>query len=84
MFSWLFKVFVSLDQLINVLLGPVLNFLLNPVAQFGYPDETLSSVFGKNVESGTCRACRLLCRILHFFDKNHCRDSIERDEGRNV
>lgn len=81
MSGWLFNVLVSLDQFLNVLLGPSLNAILKPVAKFGYPDETLSSVFGKNVESGTCRACRFMCRMLHWFDKNHCQESIESDEG---
>ena len=78
--SYLWHVFITIDQAVNTILGPILNFIMNPVYAFGDPDETLSSVFGKNVELGSCRACHFMCRILHFFDTNHCKKSIEIDE----
>lgn len=72
----------ALDQTVNAVFGPLLNLLLSEGgAPFGAADETLSSVMGKNVERGTCRVCTWVCRVLHAIDSDHCRDSIERDEG---
>ena len=82
MTAYLWNLLVALDQLANVLLAPALNATLRPtVARFGHPDETLSSVLGKNVEAGSCVGCRLICRLLHRLDPEHCERSIERDEG---
>ena len=78
--KYLWNILVSLDQFVNVLLSPLLNAALNPVVKFGNPDETLSSVFGKNIEQGACRGCRIICKFLHGIDPNHCNKSIERDE----
>ena len=78
---WL-TLLIALDQLANALLAPALNAVLRPTAaRFGHPDETLSSVLGKNVEAGACVGCRLICRLLHRIDPGHCEKSIERDEG---
>ena len=79
--AYIWKVLVSVDQVINTILAPILNRLLNPTHKFGDPDETLSSVFGKNVESGNCKACYYICRLLHLVDPDHCQKSVERDEG---
>lgn len=82
MTAYLWNILISLDQLGNVALAPLLNALLRPTAaRFGSPDETLSSVMGKNIEAGECVGCRLLCRLLHVLDPGHCEKSIERDEG---
>jgi hypothetical protein len=70
---------VALDQSVNALLGPVLNWAFRS-RRFGDPDETLSSVFGKEVAAGNRRA-RWVCRLLHWIDSGHCEKSIERDEG---
>ena len=52
MTAYLWNLLVALDQLANVLLAPALNATLRPTAaRFGHPDETLSSVLGKNVEA---------------------------------
>lgn len=72
------NVLIGIDQLANALLGPGLNLLFG-VRGFGDPDETLSSVFGKN--QATCKGCYWVCRLLHRFDPHHCEKSIERDEG---
>lgn len=82
MIKYIGRILISLDQLVNVVAGPVLNLLTSDKAyRFGNEDETLSSVMGKNIEAGHCRGCRFLCRyVLHPIDRNHCRDSIERDE----
>lgn len=78
---WLWNVLVWIDQGLNVIFAPLLNALLRPELHFGSPDETLSSVFGKNVRVNRCRVCRWICMLLHVFDKNHCENSIEDDEG---
>ena len=82
-YGW--NVLIALDQLSNVLFGPLLNLALRPaVARFGDPDETLSSVFGKNAQAGQCRGCQLICRVLGWISPNHCQRSIENDEGDNA
>lgn len=79
---WAWNLLLSLDQFANVLFAPLLNRALRPTAaRFGDPDETLSSVFGKNVQSGNCIGCRLVCRFLNWIDPSHCQENIERDEG---
>ena len=76
---YVIRLLVSIDQFFNVLLSPLLNRCLCPTnGQFGSEDETLSSVFAKNAEH--CKWCIGMCRFLHFFDKDHCEKSIERDE----
>lgn len=47
--------------------------------RFGYADETISSVLGKNKPN--CVACYWVCRGLHLLDPDHCHKSIESDEG---
>lgn len=78
---YVWNVLVWLDQGVNVLAGFALNLILKPLHQFGYPDETLSSVFAKNVGSGTCRFCAFMCNLLDWIDPNHCKKNIEPDEG---
>ena len=79
--SYFWRLLVSIDQFFNVLLSPVLNAVLKPHYRFGNEDETLSSVFGKNVELGSCKGCYYICRVLHLIDPGHCKNSIERDEN---
>lgn len=64
-YAW--NVLISLDQLLNTLLG-------------GDPDETLSSRMGKRARKGD-KLGRCFCAVLDVLDKNHCEKSIERDEG---
>ncbi len=56
---------ISIDQFVNTVLG-------------GYPDETLSSRMGKHQN---CLICRFVCKLLDIVDKDHCKKSIEHDEG---
>ena len=60
------NVLVGSDQLLNAILG-------------GDPDETISSRAGKRVKSS--RVAYWLCRCLHFLEPDHCKKSIESDEG---
>lgn len=64
--TYLWNIFVSIDQLINTILG-------------GDPDETISSRMGKALKR--CSLCRFICKLIHPFDKNHCQKSVENDEG---
>ena len=75
MFKYLLEILISLDQLVNVVFGFMLNILLKPVYKFGDSDDTLSEVFARNLD--TCKVCRFLCNLLHLFDKNHCNESID-------
>jgi len=77
--NWFWNILISIDQFFNVLLAPLLNLILRPSARFGDPDETLSSVFGKNGEE--CKACYFICKLLHLIDPQHCERSIESDRG---
>lgn len=82
MIKWLWNGLILFDQAFNWLLSPVLNrFVKGEGHRFGNPDETLSSVFGKNARTKTCRACNWICKyILHPLDHDHCERSIEADE----
>ena len=52
----------------------------------GDPDETMSSRMGKWLslphDTWKWKIAYVLCRMLHWLDKNHCIDSIEEDEGK--
>ena len=66
---YFWNVLISLDQLLNTILG-------------GDPDETISSRMGKSIErKDNCRICIFLCKVLNLIDKDHCKKSIEYDEG---
>jgi len=69
--EYIWNVLISIDQFINTLLG-------------GYPDETISSRMGKRVVKGDSRLCKFICILLNKLDKNHCVNSIEKDEGESM
>lgn len=78
--TWCMRTWLWIDQGSNVLLGWLWNvMLLNKGARFGYPDETLSSVFGKNLNGSL--PMRYCAAVLDFVDPNHSYKSIEHDEG---
>ena len=70
--TYILNILLGIDQLANAIL-------------FGDPDETISSRMGKWIrdEEGGVRKkiAYVLCRMLHWFDKDHCLDAIENDEG---
>jgi len=73
---------ISLDQFGNVSLGGLLNTLFIDgwsIHKFGDPDETISSVLGKNKKAETLKYLgkKLDC-LLDKLDKNHSLNSIER------
>lgn len=79
--SYFWNVLTTLDQSINVIGSPIFNLLFSGDHKFGSPDETLSSVMGKNVKKNNCVLCHMICGVLNMFDKGHCDKSIEKDEG---
>lgn len=66
--DWILNVLISVDQLGNAVLR-------------GDPDETISSRAAKAELRGKKWGC-LLCKFLNKLDKDHCKKSIESDEGR--
>jgi len=61
---------VSFDQLANTAFG-------------GHEDETISSRAGKAARKGKPWAC-VLCRLLDWFDPDHCENNIEPDRGKSL
>lgn len=78
---YFWNILIWIDQGVNVILAPLLNILFAVAdnSKFGDPDETLSSVLGKNAPS--CKACKFMCKFLAMLDEKHCKKSIEMDEG---
>ena len=78
--KYLFKVALSLDQLGNVVCARLLTFTV--INKHGYPfgneDESISSVLGKNKESGTLtRTGKLLSNLLNKIESNHVEKAVE-------
>ncbi|WP_263082147.1 hypothetical protein [Endozoicomonas sp. Mp262] len=69
-FRYFWNILIAIDQLANTLLA-------------GDPDETISSRAAKANRKGKRWGC-VLCRFLHWFDRNHCEKSIELDEGERL
>lgn len=66
--SYLLHVLLSLDRLLNALVG-------------GHGLETLSGHAGRSAGAGHRWAC-VLCRVLAWFDRDHCQDAARRDRER--
>ena len=64
------RIAVGFDQLANV-------------AANGDEDETISSRAEKARRKGRRWGC-VLCRVLDWLDKDHCKNSIELDEGEKI
>lgn len=62
------NLFISLDQLLNTVLG-------------GAPDHTLSYRMGVAIAEGRCVLCRPVCWFLGLFDPGHCEKA--REDRRN-
>jgi len=65
---YIWNLLISIDQLCNTILG-------------GYPDETMSSRMGKHVAKNDNWISCFICNLLNKIDKDHCKKSIEEDEG---
>ena len=78
------RIFEELDQDLNVIMGRLFNLLYpNLNHKFGFSDETISSVIGKNLEEGDARM-QPLDNFLSAADPmegSHCINAIERDRG---
>lgn len=70
--QYLFNLWVAVDQLVNTILG-------------GDPDMTVSGRAGRAVAEGRCVACKGLCWLLNFVQKDHCEraNRAEKDEGKD-
>lgn len=79
--NYFFRMAVSKDQQGGTSGNKVFDFLLlkkHSKHKFGNPDETISSVLGKNQQLGTLAFLgRGLNNILQWLDKNHSVKSIE-------
>jgi len=75
---------ISIDQFGNVNGQVVLNAVMikkEAIDKFGNPDETISSVIGKNLKKNTlARPGKILNSILDFIEEDHSEKSIETDE----
>ena len=96
---YLFLIALSVDQTGNVVMQELFNDVLVKDVdaedkygiratikkhRFGDPDETISSVLGKNEVQGTLTvAGKALNWILNTLDKGHSKKAIEHDEGNN-
>jgi len=77
------KLAVSLDQFGGVVMSGLFNLILisSDLNRFGNPDETISSVIGKNKKAGTLTGLgKGLDYLLEIFEKDHSIKSIEADE----
>lgn len=85
--EYLFKIAYSIDQLGNVVCSELFNITLikyknESSYKFGNPDETISSVLGKNKQRNTLtKAGEILSKFLNFLDRNHVIKSIEPKEN---
>ena len=71
---------IGLDQIGNSVCRDMLNKLLITSGwySFGKVQETISSVLGKNQETGTLTFFwAMIVKLLDTLDKNHCKDSIQ-------
>lgn len=82
--DYLFNCAYATDQHANVFLAKLFNDVMIKQGghKFGNPDETISSVLGKNKLMGKLSLFgKCLDYILHLLDNNHSIKSIENDEN---
>lgn len=81
--QWYLNLAISKDQYGNVLGMHLFNDLLitkQSKHKFGHPDETISSVLGKNKREKTLtKIGQILSNLLDFIDNNHVTKSIENE-----
>ena len=79
------NVAISYDQTANAENGVLYNDIMitkTALNVFGFPDETLSSVFGKNKRSKTLtKFGSIWANLLNKIEKDHVEKAIEGDEG---
>ena len=78
------KLAIAVDQLGNVLMGPLFNKILitkESKHKFSNVDETISSVIGKNkLDNALTNLGRWLANFLNRQEKDHVEKAIEKDE----
>jgi hypothetical protein len=82
--EYLFRCALATDQHANSFLAKLFNDIMIKTGghKFGNPDETISSVLGKNKLMGKLSYFgKCLDFILHLLDNNHSIKSIEHDEN---
>jgi hypothetical protein len=77
--NYFYQTAVDIDRFGNHNLRTMLNATLKK--RYGYPFgnkyETISSALGKNKVKGKLSFTgRIVCKILHIFDKDHCEKSV--------
>lgn len=76
---------IAIDQLLNVLAGPWLNWwYFGGQGPWGHPDETISSVLGKYYYAGILDRSSwalALFRFLNRIETDHCQKSVEWNIG---
>ena len=82
LYDYFFRIAVSLDQMGNVLCAHFFNGTMiksgGTADRFGNPDETISSVFGKNKLSARLNGFgRFWAGLLNAIQENHVENSIE-------
>lgn len=81
--KWGDNTMTSIDQHWNVVLAPILNRFVKTEHKFGNPDETASSVVGKNLRDTNDPEWRYIEFVASWLlegGKPHCIPSIEEDE----
>jgi hypothetical protein len=82
--EYFYKVAYAIDQLGNVVMKDAFNkwLISDGGIRFGNPDETISSVLGKNKKKGKLtKSGKLLDWILEKLDNGHSLNAIEEDEA---
>lgn len=82
--DYFFRCAIATDQHANSFLAKLFNDVLIKKGghKFGNPDETISSVLGKNKLKGKLSLLgKCLDLLLHLLDNNHSIKSIEKDEN---
>ena len=77
--EYFFNIAISIDQLGNVVCQGLFNDLLitKDGFKFGNPDETISSVLGRNYKTNTLKPIGKFIRwVLDKIEPNHCIKSI--------
>ena len=78
--GYFYKFALAIDQMGNVAMQDLFNdvFITKDGYKFGYEDETISSVLGKNEVLKTLTGFgKVLVNVLNFIDPNHALNSIE-------
>lgn len=86
--KYFFDIAVCIDQAGNVVCRKLLDLIMiKSYGQipFGNPDETISSVIGKNHANGSLTWCGWgLYKLLNKIEKDHSENAIEEDEKSGI